>query len=171
MKGLISYSSRTGNTLKVAERIYDVLSEDYDLDLKSVEEKIDPSEYDFILHGIWVRMTGIDKKSKKFLSRIPAGSKVGIFGTSGGEHATNRSERLDAALIEAAEPFYHLGTKLTFGKVDPKMIGKIDGIIGKLLPKETKEYIKRMSVESREATAEERQEVADYFKKQLKEKL
>ncbi|MDO5713307.1 MAG: flavodoxin family protein [Tissierellia bacterium] len=171
MKGLISYSSRTGNTKKLAETIYEHLSSVYDLDIKSVKETFDPKDYDFILHGIWVRMTGLDKDSKKFLSHLPKGMKVGIFGTSGGEHASAHSKRLDDALKHAENPFESLGTKLTYGKVDPSMISKIDGIIGNLLPKKMKSYIKEMSLHSREATEEERLEVADYFKNQLQEKL
>ena len=133
-------------------------------------EDADPKEaskYDFVLLGIWVRMTGIDKRSERFLKKLPRGTRLGIFGTSGGEHAVDDSHRLNKALADAVTGFDHIGTKLTFGKVDDKMIGKIDSIIGTLLPKKMKEYIREMSLKSREATDEERLEVANYFKQRI----
>lgn len=167
MKGLISYSSSTGNTEKLAKVIYDVLKADHDVELKDVKDVKDTSGYDFILHGIWVRMTGLDNRSKKFLKKLPKGTRLGIFGTSGGEHATDRSERLDRNLKEAEEGFDMIGTKLTFGKVSEDVIKKMDGIIGNLLPAHIKEWVKEMSLNSREATDEERLEVAEYFKERL----
>lgn len=167
MKGLISYSSNTGNTEKLAQTIYDVLKDEYDVELKNVKDVKDTSDYDFVLHGIWVRMTGLDNRSKKFLKKLPKGTRLGIFGTSGGEHATEHSERLDQNLKEAEAGFDMIGTKLTFGKVSDDIISKMDGIIGNLVPAHVKKWIKEMSLKSREATDAERREVAEYFKARL----
>lgn len=163
MKGLITYSSQTGNTEKVAKTIYEYLSDNHDVDIQAVDEIDDIDAYDYILHGIWVRMTDLDKASKKFLKSVPQGTKVGLFGTSGGEHASEHSKRLNEHIKKTMEPFDSLGVKLTFGKVDEKIIDKVDSIIGNLLPKKMKAYIKEMSIHSREATDEERLEIARYF--------
>ena len=168
MKGLISYSSRTGNTEKLAKTLQRMLTENGDTwDLCPVSEAKWDDSYDVLLHGIWVNRTDLDSDSKKFLKSLPKGLRMGIFGTSGGEHMSEYGMRLQNHLKEAVEPFEHIGTKLTYGKVDPQMKDKVDGILGVLVPKKIKEHILEMVEKSREATEEEREDVARYFLERL----
>ncbi|MDO5715283.1 MAG: hypothetical protein Q4P25_01740 [Tissierellia bacterium] len=57
---------------------------------------------------------------------------------------------------KSVKDFDPIGTQLTFGKVEERLIGKIDGIIRNLPPQKMKNYIKEMSLHSREATDEAR---------------
>lgn len=93
-KVLITYASLSGNTKKLAEGLYDAFQEE--AHLQPVDEEIDLSSYDVILHGYWVDRGGPDEKSKAFLSRIQ-NKKVGIFATLGAypdsEHAASSLEK------------------------------------------------------------------------------
>ena len=73
MKALIIYSSKTGNTKKVAYGIYDNLKDNYDLHIKDMEEIKDMSmldEYDTLVVGFWVDRGTAHPKAKKFVKAI-----------------------------------------------------------------------------------------------------
>ena len=38
MKGIIIYSSRTGNTKRMAEKIYDILKDKYEMTIKDIND-------------------------------------------------------------------------------------------------------------------------------------
>ncbi len=63
MKILLTYSSKTGNTRKVAEGIYEILPEGSLI--TPIEENINPNEFDLILVGFWVDKGMADEKAKK----------------------------------------------------------------------------------------------------------
>lgn len=168
MRGLITYSSKTGNTKALAETIAKTLEKDHDITLLPVEEAKD-EKVDFYLHGFWVNRSRMDPASKTYLKNLPKGARLGLFGTSGGEHTVKgENARLVKDVEEAQAPFESLGLHYTIGKVDPALLSKLDGILGVLVPKKTKELIKEMSAKSREATDKERQAVADAFLEELK---
>lgn len=79
MKTLITYSSKTGNTKKLAEGIYQGLSIE-NKSILPINEVESVEEYDIILVGYWVDKSGPNEEAKKFLSMIK-GKKVGIFAT------------------------------------------------------------------------------------------
>lgn len=54
MKSLIVYSSRTGNTRKVAEAIFDLWPDSKEI--HPVETARPPDEFDFIAMGSWVKL-------------------------------------------------------------------------------------------------------------------
>lgn len=89
MNVLITYSSKTGNTKKLAEGIFEGL----ELEKKTIlpmKEVISMDEYDTVLVGYWVDKGGPNEEAKQFLETIE-GKKVGLFATLGfwsdSEHA------------------------------------------------------------------------------------
>lgn len=78
MKILVTYSSLTGNTKKLAEGIYKELP--HEKDIMSIKEVKDLSPYDVVLVGYWVDKGGPNEEAKKFLETI-SDKKVGIFAT------------------------------------------------------------------------------------------
>ena len=67
MKFLIVYSSKTGNTKKVAEalaRVAPIGSE-----IHSIEEAGDADGFDVIFAGYWLDRGGVDEKMKKYLQK------------------------------------------------------------------------------------------------------
>ena len=65
MKVLVAYMSKTGNTKKVAEAIFDEIK--YEKEIKSIDEVNDIEGYDLAFLGFPIHGFGPDKKAKKFL--------------------------------------------------------------------------------------------------------
>ncbi len=80
MKILVAYSSKTGNTKKLAAGIYSLLKrdvEDLDISICKMSNAKDLDAYDTILVGYWVDKGGPNKEATKFLSSLK-GKRVGI---------------------------------------------------------------------------------------------
>lgn len=84
MNILITYSSKTGNTKKLATGIYKNIGEEYGLNvsIKPIDEVKCIEDYDAILIGYWVDKGGPNKEAKEFMKRIK-NKRVGIFATLG----------------------------------------------------------------------------------------
>lgn len=81
MKVLVTYSSLTGNTQKLAEGIFEGLIIE-DKEIKPMKEVSELDSYDIVLVGYWVDKGGPNEEAKKFLDRLE-GKKVGLFATLG----------------------------------------------------------------------------------------
>lgn len=90
MKTLIVYSSKSGNTKKLAESAAAFLPGE--VDLKPVEEKPEIDGYDLVLVGFWFQGGLPDPESGMYLSELKA-EKLFLFATHGAaadsEHAKN----------------------------------------------------------------------------------
>ena len=165
MKGFIAYSSKTGNTKRMAEYLYDALKENRDLTLLDLKEKPDLSAYDYGLLGGWCDRALPDKAVKKALEGAP--KKLGLFLTMGAmpdsEHGERAMEGLEKCLADHKKE--SLGTYLCPGKVDEKLAARIDLLV--FVPKDAREQMKEASEVSREATGDELKEAAIYFEEQL----
>ena len=119
MKFLVVYSSRTGNTQKVARAIYDALPEPKDI--FSAKEAPDPSGYDFLALGFWVDKGTANAGSAGYMETVK-NKKIGLFGTLGAypdsDHAKQCMKKAKA-LVQGNEI---LGEFLCQGKVDPALI-------------------------------------------------
>ena len=152
MKSLIVYSSRTGNTKKVAEAIHEIMP--MGTELCPAEEAPNPDDYDFIAIGYWVDRGTADEKAKEYIEKVKS-KKVAIFGTLGAypdsEHAFRSRENVKKLLNEKNEI---IGDFLCQGKIDPKLTERL-----KKLPPDhphwmTEERLKR-HMESRNHPNEE----------------
>lgn len=81
MKLLITYSSKTGNTKRLAEGIYKNIQLG-NVDLKAISEVEDLNAYDTLLVGYWVDKGGPNDEAAEFMKGIE-GKRVGIFATLG----------------------------------------------------------------------------------------
>ena len=79
MKILVTYSSKTGNTKKLAEGIFEGLGE-MDKSIAPMSEAVDIDGYDIILAGYWVDKGGANQEAAEYLEKI-SGKKVGLFAT------------------------------------------------------------------------------------------
>ena len=82
MKVLVAYMSKTGNTRKVAEAIYEEI--ECEKEIKRVEEVKDLAGYDLAFLGFPIHNFGPDKKARRFLERQTEGERIALFVT----HAT-----------------------------------------------------------------------------------
>lgn len=89
MKVLVTYSSKTGNTKKLAEGIFEGL-EVADKQIMPMKEVTDLAAYDVVLAGYWVDKAGPNEEAKVFLQGLE-NKVVGLFATLGfwpdSEHA------------------------------------------------------------------------------------
>lgn len=120
MKGAIIYSSKTGNTQKVAEAIQAGLNEDFKV--YSVDENPDPTQFDLIFMGYWVDKGTADKKAQNYMKKISK-QKVAIFATLGAypdsDHATDSLKKGGECLGEGCEV---VGSFICQGAIDPNLM-------------------------------------------------
>ncbi len=120
MRTLVVYSSRTGNTKKIADAIYGIMPEGS----KIAPVKDDPNfeDYDFVVLGFWVDKGLPDKKAQEYMRKIK-GKKVGLFATLGAdpdsEHANDCMNRATEMVRSDNDLIGHF---ISQGKVAPKLI-------------------------------------------------
>ncbi len=118
MKTLIVYSSKTGNTRKLAQAIHLELP---CADLSRVEMAPNPCNYDLILLGFWVENGTADENMQLYMKRL-SGQKVALFATLGAyPDSKHAAESLDATakLIPDCEIIGHF---ICQGAIDPELI-------------------------------------------------
>ncbi len=81
MKVLVAYYSKTKNTEKLAQAIYDII--DADKDIKTIDKIDDVSAYDLIFIGFPVQAHSVPLPAQSFISRLPAGKHIAFFSTHG----------------------------------------------------------------------------------------
>lgn len=121
--GLVVYSSKTGNTRKLAQGIHrgleDALGEG--IRIAAVEDNPDPAGSAWILAGFWADRGNADQKALNYLKSLE-GRSVGLFGTLGAypdsAHAKDIAQKARDA---AAEKNTVLGCFLCQGKIDPAL--------------------------------------------------
>lgn len=121
MKLLITYSSKTGNTKKLAEGIYKNIELE-NVDLKPIKEVTDLEAYDTILVGYWVDKGGPNEEAAEFMKSIE-GKRVGIFATLGAypdtQHGWNSLVKGEELVKERNQV---LGRYICQGSIDEKLI-------------------------------------------------
>lgn len=118
MKTLIVYSSKTGNTRKLAQAIHLALP---DAELSRVEMAPSPERYDLILLGFWVENGTADEKTKLYMPRIK-NKKVGLFATLGAyPDSRHAAASLDAAAALLPECDV-IDRFICQGAIDPELI-------------------------------------------------
>ncbi|MDO5696199.1 MAG: flavodoxin family protein [Eubacteriales bacterium] len=128
MRGMIVYSSKTGNTEKLARRLYEAYKDRHELTLCSVKEfksKKDDA-YDFILFGGWIDRAMPDKKILKAFKKTTV-DKVGFFVTMGAEPVSEHGDDCKKNLLELMQGRDSLGYAILPGIVDPKLVAEMDG--------------------------------------------
>lgn len=82
MKTLIAYSTKTGNTEKIAKTISEICPFDYDLRKIKDNSEVNMSEYKLIIVGYWVENSKANNDTIDFIKQIK-NKQIVLFGTSG----------------------------------------------------------------------------------------
>lgn len=126
MKLLVTYSSLTGNTEKLARGIYEKI-EGIDKEIMPIKEVRCSEDYDIILVGYWVDKGGPNEHAKSFLSQLK-GKKVGVFATLGywadSDHALNALKKAEDILKENENEL--IGRFICQGKLDERIIRQFE---------------------------------------------
>ncbi len=165
MKILIVYSSKTGNTKKLCEGVYDGIKNDYDVDIVELGKDTLIEGYDLVIDGFWVDRGTANSKSKKFIKSI-RNKNVLLLGTLGAapdsEHGKKCVKKV-AELVDDSNDY--LGVFLARGKVDPKLTSRIKLLP---LPKEIKDKMYEASINSRETNADDIANAISFVKSKIK---
>jgi len=114
-KTLVTYFSRTGNTKKVAEAIFEAL--EGDKTIKPIEEVTSLEPYGLVFIGFPVQSHSVPYAVEVFLKAVPPEKKIALFSTHGSlpGHRLSR-EAIEYAVILAAKAKV-LGTFAVRGKL------------------------------------------------------
>lgn len=120
-KILVTYSSKTGNTKKLAEGIFEGLGY-LEKTILPMSEVKSMEEYDIVLAGYWVDKGGPNTEAAAFLETIE-GKKIGVFATLAfwpdsqhGYDSILNGEKL------VKEKNHVIGKYICQGKLDEKII-------------------------------------------------
>ena len=127
MKVLVSYYSDTGNTKKVAEAIFDAITES-EKEICLATEASDLSDYNLIFCGFPVQSMGLPGKMETFVKGLPEGMKVAFFATHG---SLRGGELAITAFYSALGLAKHLKVMGTFGCRGVVKQGIIDALLKK----------------------------------------
>jgi flavodoxin len=120
--GLIVYSSKTGNTRKLAEGIHRGLTEALGaVRIAAVEENPDPAGADWLLVGFWADQGNADQKALNYLKSLE-GHRIGLFGTLGAYPDSDHARDIRKGVQDlVGEKNTVLGCFLCQGKIDPAL--------------------------------------------------
>lgn len=117
---LIVYSSKTGNTEKIAKALYTAAEER--CDIATVHSAAATEKYKVIFAGYWVDKGEPDKEAKKFLQTLTE-KKIVLFQTLGAEaesdHGVSAFANTGKYLNRSCKV---IGTLSIRGAIDPKLI-------------------------------------------------
>ena len=121
MKTLVTYSTLTGNTKKVAEAIFEAVSGEKEL--LPIKEVSNHENYDKIIVGYWVDKGDANEECKKFMDLLK-NKKVGTFGTLGAypdsDHSKNCVKKIGDSLRENGNEV--IAEFICQGAIDPKLM-------------------------------------------------
>ena len=161
MKILLTYSSLTGNTKKVAEAIYSILPQG--TDLYPVEIAPKPEQYDLIIIGFWTDRASADKMAQKYMEKVKK-QKVAIFGTLGAspqsDHAKETIENVKKLLMDNEV----IVSYLCRGKIDPKLTERMKQLASDHPHSMSPERIRTHVEASKHPTEEDLIEAKEVFK-------
>jgi flavodoxin len=119
MKSMVVYSSRTGNTAKVARAIFEILPKPKVI--FPVDEAPPPGDFDFLALGFWVDRGGPDAKARHYMMGL-SGATLGLFGTLGAEPDSAHGRSCMARAVDLVAGNHLAGTFLCQGRIDPEVI-------------------------------------------------
>lgn len=165
MKTLIAYSTKTGNTKKVAEAINDIIPFS---DLKDISQ-VESLDYDLIIIGTWIDKGTADEKALKFMKSVE-NKKVAFFFTLGAypnsDHAKECIKNISKVLEENKNEI--IGSYHCQGAIDPQLIEFMKKTFGPDHPHgPNSERIKRWKDASTHPDEKDLEEAKNTFKKLL----
>lgn len=119
MQIAIIYSSKTGNTEKVAKRIQGVLPESTVFDLENIP---DLNQYHFIILGCWIDRGTADAKALEFFKTIE-NKDIAFFFTLGAYPDSKHAGECNNNIFEILESNNNnvYGSFWCHGKIDPSL--------------------------------------------------
>ncbi len=120
MKNLVVYSSKTGNTKKLAEALYEFLPEGKEI--KPVAEAPDPNDYSFVAVGFWIKGGEPDPDAQEYLKKIQDEREIVLFATHAAPPESEHVKNAMRIAKELAHKARIIGTFTCLGEVPEDML-------------------------------------------------
>ncbi|MFH2124490.1 MAG: flavodoxin family protein [Pseudomonadota bacterium] len=120
MKSLVVYSSKSGNTRKLAEAVYGYLKGDKEI--VAIADAPDPAGYGFVAVGFWLKAGQPDPDSQAFLARLKEGQDVYLFASHGAAVGSAHAENGMKKARELAAKAHVRAVFSCPGEVDAKFM-------------------------------------------------
>ena len=161
---LVDYSSLTGNTKAVAEKIFDIIEGDKEIVSINDIKNVDTDNFQKIIIGFWVDKGTADKRTRDFIKTL-SNKKITFLGTLGADpesqHGNDVRERVSKL---CSEKNTLLGGFLCRGKIDPKLVEKMGKFPLKLVHPLTPERLARIEAAKSHPNEKDFEEAQEYFK-------
>ena len=118
MKTLIVYSSKTGNTRKLAYAIHIALP---DAELCRVEMAPNPEHYDLVFLGFWIENATADEQTRLYMKRLRQ-KKVALFATLGADPGSRHADESLAAAASLLPDCEIVDRFICQGAIDPELV-------------------------------------------------
>ncbi len=115
MKNLVVYSSKTGNTKKLAEALFEFLPEEKEI--KPVALAPDPNDYSFVAVGFWIKEGEPDPDTQEYLKRIQDERELVLFATHAAPPESEHVKNAMRIAKELAHKARVIGTFTCLGEV------------------------------------------------------
>lgn len=166
-KTLVTYSSLTGNTKQVAEKIFEIIEGEKEfISLNNISD-ININDFTRIVVGFWVDKGTADKRTREFIKKL-SGKEIAYFGTLGAapdsKHGNDVNERVTAL---CSDKNIFLGGFLCRGKIDPKLVEKMGKFPLKLIHPLTPERLQRIEEAKSHPDTKDFENAQQYFKQIL----
>ena len=121
MKSMVVYSSQTGNTKKLAEAIYENLTDEKII--CKIDEAPNPSDFDLVCLGFWLKAGKPDPTSEEFFKKI-TNQKLFLFATHGAATQSEHAQKAMETAKSMAAQADIIGSFNCPGEVSPKILEK-----------------------------------------------
>lgn len=123
MKILITYSSQSGNTKKLAETAFEHL--EGDKEIVSIDNAPSADQYNLVVLGFWFQAGKPDPKSAKYLEACGSNANLFLMATHGAAKGSDHAKAGMAAAVELTNGSKIMGTFSCQGQVNPKVLEKV----------------------------------------------
>ncbi len=168
MKGLILYSTQTGNTKRLAERIYEGMKPSGQWDLVDVAGGFDAVGYDVVLLGGWADRGNLDAKAKEAFDAIDkSGKRMGLFMTMGARVGSPHGRMHTESLGELLDGVDGLGVQTLQGSVAPAVLERLAMIPDSMMPRKVKDAMVAEAKSYVPPTDGDYEAIVNFFREQL----
>jgi flavodoxin len=123
-KALVTYYTETGNTLKVAEAIYEALQGEKEISPLAELKSLDP--YDLVFIGFPLHDHGVPDEAQNLLKKVPKNKKIALFSTHGALTGSALSREAIEHAASLASKAQLLGTFACRGKVTYSVLERLE---------------------------------------------
>lgn len=164
MNTLVVYSSLTGNTKMVCEKVYEIIEGEKSIVSISDIKELNIDSFNRFIIGFWVDKGTADKRTREFIKKLSK-KEIAFIGTLGAEPESDHGKKVFERVTELCNKNNNLlGGFLCRGKIDPKLVEKMGKFPLKLVHPLTPERLERIEGAKSHPNEKDFENAQNYFK-------